>query len=161
MIKFQLRKTFYPFPVYEFNLPAGHSCPFASACKIKVDRNTGKFETIGTGFRCYAASAERFPAVRAARWENFEAVLQGQPIILPKNAAHIRIHGSGDFFSQACFDVWLGITKNNPDIKFWAFTKSIQFWVNRLSEIPSNFILQASRGGSTRRPSNQEQPKVC
>lgn len=72
MIKFQLRKTFYPFPVYEFNLPAGHSCPFASACKIKVDRNTGKFETIGTGFRCYAASAERFPAVRAARWENFE-----------------------------------------------------------------------------------------
>lgn len=42
--------------------------------------------------------------------------------------------------------MWLGITKNNPDIRFWAFTKSIQFWVNRLSEIPSNFTLQASRG---------------
>lgn len=73
-MKFQLRKTFYPFPVYEFNLPAGHSCPYAKDCKICVDRDTGKFTTTGTVFRCYAASAERFPGVRKSRWENFEAI---------------------------------------------------------------------------------------
>ena len=39
-MNFQLKKTFYTQPTYEFNLPAGHSCPFARDCKIKVDRET-------------------------------------------------------------------------------------------------------------------------
>ena len=33
-MKFIKKKTYYPFPVYEFNLPAGHSCPFADVCKV-------------------------------------------------------------------------------------------------------------------------------
>lgn len=75
-MKFVYKKTFYPFPVYEFNLPAGHSCPYAKDCKIKVNKETGKFDTIGTKFRCYAASAERFPGVRKMRWDNFNAMLK-------------------------------------------------------------------------------------
>jgi len=146
MIRFQNRKTFYQFPVFEFNLPAGHSCPFAKDCKIKVDRETGKFDRTGTKFRCYASSAERFPAVRESRWKNFEAMQNGEEIILPKGATHVRIHGSGDFFSQDYFDKWLEVCKKNPDVKFWAFTKSIQFWINRLNEIPTNLTLQASKG---------------
>ncbi len=145
-MNFQKKKSFYPFPVYEFNLPAGHSCPFARDCKIKVDRYTGKFETIGKVFRCYAASAERFPGVRKSRWENYEAMLNNEPIILPKGITHLRIHSSGDFFSQDYFDKWLQVARDNPTVKFWAFTKSIQFWVNRINEIPSNLTLQASYG---------------
>jgi len=146
MIKFQKRKTFYPFPIYEWNLPAGHTCPFARDCKIKVDRVTGKFDIIGKKFRCYAATSERFPAVRESRWRNYEGILAGEPIVLPKGATHVRIHGSGDFFSQKYFDQWLKVTIENPNVHFWAFTKSIQFWVNRLDQIPDNFILQASKG---------------
>jgi hypothetical protein len=145
-MKFVKKKTFYPFPVFEFNLPAGHTCPFARDCKIKVDRITGKFERIGTGFRCYAASAERFPAVRESRWENYEDMLAGKDIIIPKEATHVRIHSSGDFFSQEYFDKWLDTCRKNSNVTFWAFTKSIQFWVNRLGQIPSNLTLQASRG---------------
>jgi len=145
-MKFIKRKTFYPFPVYEFNLPAGHSCPFAKDCKVKVDRQTGKFDIIGKKFRCYASSSERFPNVRESRWKNYEDVLAGKEIEVPKNATHIRIHGSGDFFSQAYFDQWLEVCRKNPDKKFWAFTKSVEFWVNRLGEIPENLTLQASRG---------------
>ena len=145
-MKFIKKKTFYPFPVYEFNLPAGHSCPYAKDCKIMVDRKTGKFNTIGTKFRCYAASAERFPAVRESRWNNFEAMARGEDIVLPKNATHVRIHSSGDFFSQKYFDKWLEVCRNNSKVKFWAFTKSIQFWVNRLGKIPKNLTLQASKG---------------
>jgi hypothetical protein len=70
VVEFINKKSFYPFPVYEFNLPAGHSCPFAKDCKVSVDKETGKFNKIGTKFRCYAASSERFPAVRKSRWEN-------------------------------------------------------------------------------------------
>ena len=145
-MKFQKRKTFYPFPVYEWNLPAGHSCPFAKDCKIKVDRITGKFETIGKVYRCYAASAERFPGVRESRWKNFEYVTKHRSLEIPKDATHIRVHSSGDFFSQWYFDMWMDIARENPDVKFWAFTKSIRFWVNRLGTIPDNFTLQASYG---------------
>ena len=145
-MKFQKKKTYYPFPVYEFNLPTGHSCPFAKDCKIKVDRETGKFDTIGKVYRCYAASAERFPGVRKSRWTNYKDMLKGKAIEIPKDATHIRIHSSGDFFSQKYFDTWLKVARQNPNVKFWAFTKSIQFWVNRLDVIPKNFTLQASKG---------------
>jgi hypothetical protein len=146
-MKFQLRKTFYPFPVYEFNLPAGHSCPFALECKVMVDRVTGKFVRTGTRFRCYAACAERFPIVRESRWENFEDIKAGKEIVVPEKATHVRIHGSGDFFSQEYFDKWIDVCSKRPQTKFWAFTKSVQFWVNRLGSIPDNLTLQASRGG--------------
>lgn len=150
MSKFQRKMTFYPkeiVPVYEFNLPAGHSCPFAKDCKVMVDRQTGKFNIIGKKYRCYASSAERFPGVRKSRWCNFEAMLNNEPIEIPKKAKYIRIHSSGDFFSQEYFDKWLDVCRANPDVRFWAFTKSIGFWVRRLDQIPSNLVLQASKGG--------------
>jgi len=145
-MKFIKKKTFYPFPVYEFNLPAGHSCPFARDCKIKVDRVTGKFDVIGKVYRCYAAPSERFPGVRKARWDNLEDVIRNKKIDLPMDATHVRIHGSGDFFSQWYFDLWLDVCRKHPKVKFWAFTKSIRFWVERLKEIPPNLTLQASYG---------------
>jgi len=147
-MKFIRKKDqFYKGEVFEFNLPAGHTCPFAKDCKIKVDEHTGKFEIIGKKFRCYAASSERFPAVRKHRWENFRDILKGKEIEIPKDAKFVRIHGSGDFFSQEYFDKWLEVCRKNPNVKFWAFTKSIRFWVNRLNEIPENLTLQASKGG--------------
>lgn len=146
-MKFQIRKTFYPFPVYEFNLPAGHSCPFAKDCKVSVDRVTGKMvKGQDNKFRCYASAAERFPAVRESRWKNFEEMKAGVKIEIPKEATHIRIHGSGDFFSQDYFDMWLNVCRENPNVKFWAFTKSINYWVARLGSIPDNLTLQASKG---------------
>ena len=140
------KNTFYSETTWEFNLPAGHSCPYAKDCKIKVNKKTGKFDTIGKKFRCYAASAERFPAVRKLRWSNYDDVLAGKEIIIPEEVTNVRIHSSGDFFSQKYFDKWLEVCRKHPNVKFWAFTKSIQFWVNRLDEIPENLTLQASKG---------------
>jgi hypothetical protein len=160
MSKTNLKVTFsgpmryYKDIVYEFNLPAGHTCPQAKECLMKADRETGKM-TNGPSqrFRCYAAAAERFPSVRDARWLNLEAIKKAKDIValinpaIPKNAHRIRIHGSGDFFKQSYFDAWIEIARLNPDKLFWAFTKSVQFWVNRLNAIPPNLIMQASRGG--------------
>lgn len=150
-MKFIKKETFYPFPVHEWNLPAGHTCPFAKDCKIMVNRYSGKFNIIGDKFRCYAAISERFPAVRNMRWKNYEEVVEllkkKELIQIPPRATHIRIHGSGDFFSQEYFDMWLEVCRRNPKVKFWAFTKSLQFWINRLDQIPKNLTLQASKGG--------------
>jgi hypothetical protein len=59
----------------------------------------------------------------------------------------VRIHVGGDFFSQAYFDAWLANARKSPETIFYAYTKSLPYWVSRLDDIPSNFILTASRGG--------------
>lgn len=147
MLKFIKTRRFYKFDVHEFNIPAGHTCPFAKDCKICVDRYTGKFDTTGDLYRCYAAISERYPNVRKQRWANLEGLYNGEIPVVPKEATHVRIHGSGDFYSQGYFDMWLDVVRKNPEVKFWAFTKSIQFWINRLGQIPMNLQLNASYGG--------------
>ena len=148
MSKFILKKTYYTGNVYEFNLPTGTTCPFALECKVVVDRLTGKFDVTKGQYRCYAASAERFPAVRNHRWNNFEYVKNNNIPIIPKNCKSIRIHSSGDFFNQKYFDMWVQLAKDNPEIEMWAYTKSLKYWVNRINDIPNNLILTASYGGS-------------
>ena len=148
MSKFILKKGYYTGSVYEFNLPTGTTCPFALECKVIVDRLTGKFDVTKGQYRCYAASAERFPAVRNHRWNNFEYVKNNNVPIIPEKCKSIRIHSSGDFFNQKYFDMWIQLANDNPNIEMWAYTKSLKYWVNRINDIPNNLILTASYGGS-------------
>ena len=144
---FTRNTKYYRGVVYEWNLPTGSTCPFALECKVKVDRTTGKMDAYNGEYRCYAASAERFPGVRNSRWSNYEYVASGNVPMLPEKCTALRIHASGDFFNQEYFDLWLNVARDNPQIEFWAYTKSIKYWVKRLEEIPDNLILTASYGG--------------
>jgi hypothetical protein len=144
---FVKRKTYYRDTVYEWNIPTGSTCPFALECKVTVDRVTGKFDVKKGAYRCYAASAERFPAVRKLRWDNYEYTFNGNIPILPKDCKAVRIHMSGDFYNQAYFDMWLKVAADNPSVEFWAYTKSVKYWINRIDVIPNNLTLTASYGG--------------
>lgn len=137
-----------------FSLPAGFTCPMAFECQAWANRETGKI-TDGKYqlFRCFAASAEAvYPNVRKARWHNFEALRQSSDMAslilasLP-NTPIVRIHVSGDYFSQDYFDAWLKVAQTRSDIIFYSYTKSIHYWQNRTNEIPDNFRLTASMGG--------------
>lgn len=143
-----------------FDLVAGWSCCGAKDCLMKVDRHTGKMIVSSGKFRCYAASAELYsPAARRFRWRNFDLLrklkntndiyklLKTSISKNAKNAGMFRLHSSGDFFSQNYFDAWVKIAKENPDKIFYAYTKSLRFWVKRLNSIPVNFKLTASKGG--------------
>jgi hypothetical protein len=145
--KFVKNKKYYRDVVYEWNLPTGSTCPFALECKVTVDRLTGKFDIKKGQYRCYAASPERFPAVREHRWKNFELVKSGIKPTIPSDCKSIRIHAAGDFYNQEYFDMWLEIANENPEIEIWAYTKSLLYWVKRINEIPENLILTASYGG--------------
>lgn len=145
--KFVKNTKYYTGTVYEWNLPTGSTCPFAKECKVTVNRTTGKFDIVRGEYKCYAASAERFPGVREHRWKNFELVRDGIKPKIPKGCENVRIHMSGDFFNQDYFDLWIEIAKENPNINFWAYTKSLRYWVNRLGQIPDNLVLTASYGG--------------
>ena len=140
--------------VVAFNLPAGHTCPFADKCKSQAHRITGKI-TDGqrVQYRCYAASVEsRFPTVRKSVWHNFE-LLKGldtdaiAELILksiPKSTKIVRIHSSGDFYSKAYFLAWVKVAESRSDIQFFAYTKGLQY-VSATK--PDNLSLIYSYGG--------------
>jgi hypothetical protein len=141
--------------VATFSLPAGWTCPSAVDCLAKVDRYTGKLtDGPNTIFRCFAASLEVRPNVRAAVWHNFDALRKldtgGMTALilesLPK-ADVTRIDVDGDFFNQKYFDAWVAVARAQPSRHFYAYTKSINYWVARLGEIPDNLSLTASYGG--------------
>jgi len=140
---------------YSWNLPSGWSCPAADECLAKVDKDSGKmWDGPNQKFKCYSAMTERYPSVRKRLWCNFDAVKGKKPSevadvleCMPKKVKRVRIHSAGDFFSQDYFDGWLIFMERHPEVHFWAFTKSVNLWVNRLGCIPNNFELQASMGG--------------
>tara|TARA_R110000824_G_scaffold142457_2_gene309524 strand:+ start:765 stop:1352 length:588 start_codon:yes stop_codon:yes gene_type:complete len=143
---FTKKTTYYSGIVYEWNLPTGWTCPSAKECLVKVDKLTGKMDNKSNAYKCYSASAERFPGVRNSRWNNLEQSKDSLPP-LPVKCKSVRIHASGDFYSQSYFDRWIEYCNANKDIEFWAYTKSLNYWERRLDEIPDNLILTASWGG--------------
>jgi len=149
--------------LYSFSLPSGYSCPFAKMCDSRavLNKETGKY-TIKDGkhteFRCFSASQEVvFPSVRRQREHNFNLLRKLKKAnemveliqnSLPKDATHIRVHVSGDFYNKEYMKSWLLIAEQNPNVIFYAYTKSLGYWVALKNEIPVNFKLNASKGGS-------------
>lgn len=141
--------------IYTFSIPSGWSCPSANDCLSKADPKTGKItDGKNTKFRCFSASQEAlYPSVRKQRWYNFNLLRNAENLSelisksLPKKAKIIRLHVGGDFYSQEYFDAWLDVAKRHTNVLFYAYTKSLNFWQNRLNSIPDNFKLTASEGG--------------
>lgn len=139
-----------------FSLPAGHTCPGAKQCLARADRQTGQI-TDGKAqvFRCFAASQEAaYGNVRESRWRNFE-LLRGKTepqmaslisASLP-DAPIVRIHVSGDFFSESYFRAWCTVARSRPSVRFYAYTKSVKIWRDCEHKVPANLILTASLGG--------------
>ena len=68
---------------------------------------------------------------------------------LPENAGIVRIHVAGDFFNEEYMHAWYSVALNNPRTLFYAYTKSLRYWLN-IREFPElwNFVLTASYGGT-------------
>jgi len=141
-----------------FSLPCGHSCPFAKFCLAKLNPKTRKIESGKEAkIRCYAVNVEvLFPKIFDSRWRNLQLLKKcdkaGMVALLNKSIAKsrnpkVRIHASGDFFSQTYFDSWLEIAKLFPQKLFYGYTKALPFWIKRINDIPKNFKLVASKGG--------------
>lgn len=143
--------------VATFSLPAGWSCPGARDCLARVNRETGKLtDGVEAEFRCFAASMEaRMPSVRKNRWDNFEllkgldSMAMGELILasLPREAARVRVHVSGDFFNLEYFRAWMWVAEKRPQTLFYAYTKSLKIWADNRGLVPANFKLTASKGG--------------
>jgi len=102
--------------VLVFDLPAVLSCPNCKDCKSS----------------CYALQAQKqYADCRVFRNTNFHLAIfeikKLQTLIeqqLKRAKINVvRIHSSGDFFSQEYIDMWTAIMKHFPNKKFYAYTK--------------------------------------
>lgn len=130
---------------FNFGIPAYKSasgmftCPNAGACAKG----------------CYAlAGAYRFSNVAQA-FERRLTITQSEDFVrimlqdIDKNRAErIRIHDSGDFYSEEYLDKWLEIVRARPNVQFYAYTKMVSLFKRRLKDIPSNFVVIFSFGGT-------------
>jgi len=60
----------------------------------------------------------------------------------------VRVHESGDFWTELYMKAWLMVAAERPTQTFYAFTKSLGMWINLADQIPPNFFLTASHGGT-------------
>jgi protein gp88 len=134
-------------PAWAGRLPDGriyNTCPSAGIC-AQV---------------CYARNGTyRWPVVLARHQANLRYVLEDLPgweaaMVAELGArrfagAWIRIHDSGDFFSDDYLRVWLRICHARPGVNFYAYTKEVDRF-RRLVEPdpPPNFLWVYSYGGA-------------
>ena len=148
--------------VFSLDLLSGWSCPFAKDCFSKVIMDNGSRQ-IQDGpdnqFRCFSASQEaRLTGVYLKRKHNFDLLRQAKTAnkmfsLLNKSFPHscgvLRFHVGGDIFNRHYLEAIIRLADLHPDRLFYAYTKSLQFWVDRIDDINSldNLVLTASRGG--------------
>lgn len=113
-----------------FNIPSKLTCIGCTAECLK---------------HCYAKKAEqRWTQVMPSRMANWAAtesdwfVTEMVAEISRRKSEYIRIHESGDFYSQAYLNKWIQIATAIPTKKFLAFTKSYQL---DFSQVPKNLKL--------------------
>lgn len=148
--------------VYSLDLISGHTCPFASDCLSRVIENENGIRKLVDGpntvFRCFSASQEiAFPALynlRNGNFLNLRGLKTGEmaeiiALDMPHDMGVCRIHVGGDFFNEAYMLAWADIARQYPNILFYAYTKSLPYWVRNKKEFSNieNFVLTASRGG--------------
>jgi hypothetical protein len=146
--------------VWSFSLPAGWSCPGAKECMTKADPETGKItDGVLQQFRCFAATMEAArTSVRKSRWHNYELLVEARTrekirdLIIssfPRKVGTMRIHVSGDFFSEAYFQGWCDAARHFSATDFYAYTKSMAQIRGTLlsSGLPKNLNITFSEGG--------------
>ncbi len=126
-----------------FNLPAYksadgfHVCPKAGGCASLCYARQGRY---------------MMPSVAAPREFNLTKVRGNLQTFVREavedlqrlNNKIVRIHDSGDFFSQEYLDAWLSICRQLPDKVFYAYTKSMHL---NFSKKPRNLKVVQSVGG--------------
>jgi len=156
----KLKQLIYSHNYYveSVSLLSGHTCPYALLCMAKVHKVTRKIEDGKFAeHRCFSTSNEAaFSTVYNARLYNTELfqacktedeICQLLDFSIRKSFDPFRIHIGGEFYNQMYFDAWCKFASDNPYRVFYAYTKSLPYWINRLGEIPSNLSLTASYGG--------------
>jgi len=131
----------------------------ALAAKLSTGKNMLVCPSAGVCAQlCYARSGTyNFSNVKKAHVRNLESIVndpEGWKAELTnelkakryQGGKSVRIHDSGDFFTEQYFLLWLDIAKENPHVFFYAYTKEVA--MVKKHELPDNFVIIFSMGGT-------------
>ena len=114
------------------------TCPFADKCI--------KFCYAKKGAYIWSNVAKVFEErYELTKQDNFIEVMKNE--IIKKRVDFLRVHDSGDFYSNKYFLDWMQIAKELPNVKFYAYTNSISIVKNNKKAIPNNFDFIFSDSG--------------
>jgi hypothetical protein len=128
--------------IVSFNLIPIVHCPLAGSCKAFCYATVGQ-QAFASGVKRRAA------AFKATLSPTFVQDMHAEVQRWKKKIKAIRVHDSGDFYSMDYLKDWLEIARLNPDVQFYAYSKSLPF-IHRAYDqglVPSNFRLIQSVGG--------------
>ncbi|WP_413813140.1 GP88 family protein [Streptomyces sp. OE57] len=147
-------------PAWAGRLPDGrtyNTCPSAGICRHV----------------CYARHGTyTWPVVKAKHEANLRFVLDDLPAweqaMISELGAEkfrgvwIRIHDSGDFFTDAYTLSWLRVIRARPEVNFYAYTKEVaRFRALVEPDPPDNFLWVFSFGGTQDTALNPERDRVA
>ena len=135
-----------------WSIPAIVTCPYATEhCKAA----------------CYAIKAERaYPSCRRSRQAHYIDTMRAdfidrmiftiqanldRPCYKSAKKIVVRIHESGDFYSERYTNYWIEIAKHfagDKRVVFMAYTKSVRFFQGK--EIPENMVVRFSLWDDTK-----------
>lgn len=127
-------------PAYE-SRDGFRTCPLAGECAKGCYARQGAY----TWSNVSQAFERR---LQLARSPGFVATIVAE--LQRRQPDYVRVHDSGDFFSQSYFQDWRAIALSQPAVQFYAYTKMVPLFkrLTALGALPANFTLIYSYGGS-------------
>lgn len=122
-------------PAYRSRVSGKVTCPFADKCVKYCYAQKGAYNYGNV----HPVFEERYNATKR---EDFVEVMCAE--IKKKKPQYVRVHDSGDYYSNAYIDKWFEIARRNPDVRFYSYTKSIPLFEGRV--IPHNYSIIYSEG---------------
>lgn len=136
-----------------FGLEAVKTCPAAKDCISGCFARGGNYL-----FKSVKDAQER--RLQASLLDDFVEIITNEIKYLRVGA--VRVHDSGDYYSDAQFssgsevessylDKWIEIARRNPSVIFYSYTKSVHFFKSDINTwkktLPSNMVITFSYGG--------------
>ena len=129
--------------VFNFGIPAfqdsdgKRTCSFAGECASFCYAQKGAYvwSNVAPAFQY------RYKATKS---DSFVSDMIAE--ITTKRVDILRVHDSGDYYSNEYIDKWIEIANALPHVRFYSYTKSIPLFLNRT--MPSNYDIIYSEGGT-------------
>ena len=128
--------------VFNFGIPAYKSasgkltCPFADACVKFCYAKKGAY----IWSNVQPAFEKRY---QLSKTDNFVNKMNQE--IIKKKPDYVRVHDSGDYYSNAYLRKWLAIAIHNPQVRFYSYTNCVEMLKN--TNLPDNYDIIFSDSG--------------
>lgn len=125
--------------IFKFSLPVKSTCIGAKDCLAYCYATKGAYRT-------YAKTIAKSHAKNFEFSESKSFVSSMLSELNRRKIKIVRLHDSGDFYSQDYVNKWVTIASYNPKIKFYAYTKSLNLDFTEFTRLPNTKIIQSFGG---------------